>query len=54
MGYEDEKLIEAFIAHFQKTIKMTFKKEVDFMLQMKSWNGLTTQFLCPKTDKLKP
>ena len=35
MGYEDEKYFEAFIAHFQKTIKMTVKKEIDFMLQIK-------------------
>jgi hypothetical protein len=35
MGYENEKYFDAFIAHFQKTIKMTFIKEVDFMLQMK-------------------
>ena len=35
MGYEDEKYFKAFIAHFHKTIKMTVKDEVDFMLQMK-------------------
>jgi len=34
MGYEDEKYFEAFIAHFQKTIQMTFKREIDFMLQI--------------------
>ena len=35
MGYEDEQYFEAFIAHFQKTIQMTFKREIDFMLQIK-------------------
>ena len=38
MGYEDTKYFEAFLSHFHKTIKMTVKKEIDFMLQMKlSW-----------------
>ena len=35
MGYEDEKYFEAFIAHFQETIQMTCKREIDFMLQIK-------------------
>ena len=44
MGYEDEKYFKAFIAHFHKTIKMTVKDEVDFMLQMKlEWTDNTVR-----------
>jgi hypothetical protein len=35
MGYENSQYFEAFIKHFQKTIKIVIKHEVDFMLQMK-------------------
>lgn len=42
IGYEDDNYFQSFIAHFQKTITMTVKNEVDFMLQMRlEWTGNT-------------
>jgi hypothetical protein len=35
MGYEAETQSDAFIAHFHKTIKMTVKKQIVFILQIK-------------------
>jgi len=40
MGDEDEKYFDVFIAHFQKTTRTTFKREIYFMLQIKlEWTG---------------